>query len=180
MPIFTFPILSQWQLTTNCHSNQSSSPTGTKNAIIRSPTYRYAICEIWYSRISFREDIDWKCWRTTDVYFIEHKVNMMPFRHYLYFVCAHCVHTPMTLRKMNLFLKYSPRARADNPWGQNFDVNRKALSLCSFFASFKKISLKSDFIYTLKSAQPVHFCDMFFTGGVNMKNSNLDALFCQI
>ena len=31
--------------------------------------------------------------------------------------------------------------------GQNPDVNRKALSLCSFVASFKKISLKSDFIH---------------------------------
>ena len=29
--------------------------------------------------------------------------------------------------------------------GQNYDVNRKALSLCPFVASFKKISLKSDF-----------------------------------
>ena len=29
--------------------------------------------------------------------------------------------------------------------GQNSDVNRKALSLCPFVASFKKISLKSDF-----------------------------------
>ena len=28
--------------------------------------------------------------------------------------------------------------------GQNPDVNRKALSLCPFVASFKKISLKSD------------------------------------
>ena len=30
--------------------------------------------------------------------------------------------------------------------GQNPDVNRKALSLCPFVASLKKISLKSDFI----------------------------------
>ena len=30
--------------------------------------------------------------------------------------------------------------------GQNFDVNRKALSLHPFVASFKEISLKSDFI----------------------------------
>ena len=30
---------------------------------------------------------------------------------------------------------------------QNPDVNRKALSLCPFVASFKKISLKSDFIH---------------------------------
>ena len=32
------------------------------------------------------------------------------------------------------------------PRGQNFDVNRKALTLNPFVASFKEISLKSDFI----------------------------------
>ena len=31
--------------------------------------------------------------------------------------------------------------------GQNFDVNRKVLSLYSSVASFKEISLKSDFIH---------------------------------
>ena len=31
--------------------------------------------------------------------------------------------------------------------GQNSDVNRKALSLCPFVASFKIISLKTDFIH---------------------------------
>ena len=31
-------------------------------------------------------------------------------------------------------------------WGRNFDVNRNILSLRSFVASLKKISLKSDFI----------------------------------
>ena len=40
---------------------------------------------------------------------------------------------------------YSPRA--DNPLGTNVDVNRKPLSLCPFVASFKTISLKSDFIH---------------------------------
>ena len=35
------------------------------------------------------------------------------------------------------------------PRGQHFDVNRKALSLYPFLASFKEISLNSDFI---------HFC----------------------
>ena len=33
------------------------------------------------------------------------------------------------------------------PRGQNFDVNSKALSLYPFVASFKGISLKSDFIH---------------------------------
>ena len=32
------------------------------------------------------------------------------------------------------------------PWGRNFNVNRIILSLRSFVASLKKISLKSDFI----------------------------------
>ena len=32
------------------------------------------------------------------------------------------------------------------PWGRNFHVNRNILSLWSFVASFKNISLKSDFI----------------------------------
>ena len=41
---------------------------------------------------------------------------------------------------------YSPGAGADNPQGQNFDVNRKALSLYPFVVNFKEISLKSDFI----------------------------------
>ena len=33
------------------------------------------------------------------------------------------------------------------PRGQNLDVSRKALSLYPFVASFKEISLKSDFIH---------------------------------
>ena len=41
---------------------------------------------------------------------------------------------------------YSPGAGADNPLGTNFDVNRN-ISLRSFVASFKTISLKSDFIH---------------------------------
>ena len=44
---------------------------------------------------------------------------------------------------------YGPGAGADSPRGQNFDVNRKALSLYPFFTSFKEISLKADFIYFL-------------------------------
>ena len=33
------------------------------------------------------------------------------------------------------------------PRGQNLDINRKAISLYPFVASFKEISLKSDFIH---------------------------------
>ena len=36
---------------------------------------------------------------------------------------------------------YSPGAGGDSPRGQNFDVNRKALSLNTFVARFKEISL---------------------------------------
>ena len=43
--------------------------------------------------------------------------------------------------------KHSPWARADNPLGQNFDVNRKDSSLWSFVASLKRISSTSDFIH---------------------------------
>ena len=41
---------------------------------------------------------------------------------------------------------HSRRSGADNPGGQNFDVNRNLLSLWSFATSFKTISLKSGFI----------------------------------
>ena len=41
---------------------------------------------------------------------------------------------------------YSPGAGQTVSMGQNFDVNRKALSLYPFVASFKEISLKPDFI----------------------------------
>ena len=40
---------------------------------------------------------------------------------------------------------YSPRAGADNSLETKVDVYRKALSLCSFVASFKTIFLKYDF-----------------------------------
>ena len=39
-----------------------------------------------------------------------------------------------------------PGAGADSPQGTHFNVNRKALLLYPFVASFKEISLKSDFI----------------------------------
>ena len=48
---------------------------------------------------------------------------------------------------------------ADNPMGQNFDVNRNLLSLQSFVASFKKISSKTDviqfFSWFYSSIQPL-------------------------
>ena len=55
---------------------------------------------------------------------------------------------PLTLHTSfhDLINVYSRRSGADNPRGQKFDVNRNLLSLQSFATSFKKISLKSDFI----------------------------------
>ena len=44
---------------------------------------------------------------------------------------------------------YSPGQGQTIHWGQNFDDNRKAFSLCLSVASFKIIYLKSDFIHIL-------------------------------
>ena len=44
----------------------------------------------------------------------------------------------------------APGQGQKTPWGQTFDVNRKPLSLRPFIASFKQISLNSDFIYIFK------------------------------
>ena len=43
---------------------------------------------------------------------------------------------------------YSPGQGQTIHWGQNFDDNRNAFSLCLYVASFKIISPKSDFIHT--------------------------------
>ena len=40
----------------------------------------------------------------------------------------------------------APGQGQTTPWGQNFDDNRKAFSLCPCVASYKVSSLKSDFI----------------------------------
>ena len=47
---------------------------------------------------------------------------------------------------MLLYMYIDPGQGLTTSWGRNFDVNRNILSLLSFVASFKKISLKSDFI----------------------------------
>ena len=44
-----------------------------------------------------------------------------------------------------LYMYLAPGRGQTNPWGQNFDVNRKLLPLQPFIASFKQISLNSDF-----------------------------------
>ena len=48
---------------------------------------------------------------------------------------------------MMLYMNIAPRQGQTAPRGQNIDVNRKALSLYPFVASFKEISLKSDFTH---------------------------------
>ena len=48
---------------------------------------------------------------------------------------------------MILYMYIAPRQGQKTPWGQTFDVNRKPLSLRPFVASFKQISLNSDFIH---------------------------------
>ena len=47
---------------------------------------------------------------------------------------------------MILYMYIAPGQGLTTPWGRNFDVSRNILSLRSFVASFKKISLKSDFV----------------------------------
>ena len=56
---------------------------------------------------------------------------------------------PLTLYTSfhDLINVYSHRSGADNPRGQNFDVNRNLLSVRSFATSFKEFFLKSDFIH---------------------------------
>ena len=55
---------------------------------------------------------------------------------------------------MILYMYIAPGQGQTTPWGQNFDVNRKALSLCPFVASFNNISLKSDFIHIIHVYSP--------------------------
>ena len=53
----------------------------------------------------------------------------------------------ISLKILNDFIHvYSPEAGADSPMETKFFVNRKALSLYPFVASFKEFSLKSDLI----------------------------------
>ena len=47
---------------------------------------------------------------------------------------------------MLLYMYISPGQGQTAPRGQSFDFNRNVMSLHSFVASFKKMSLKSDFI----------------------------------
>ena len=51
-----------------------------------------------------------------------------------------------TMFFMILHMYIAPGQGHTAPRGQNFDVNRNVLSLHSFVTSFKKMSLKPDFI----------------------------------
>ena len=48
---------------------------------------------------------------------------------------------------MILYMYIAPGQGQKTPWRQTFDVSRKPLSLRPFVASFKQISLNSDFIH---------------------------------
>ena len=48
---------------------------------------------------------------------------------------------------MILYMYIAPGQRQKTPRGHTFDVNRKCLPLRPFVASFKQISLNSDFIH---------------------------------
>ena len=61
----------------------------------------------------------------------------------------------------------APGLGQTDPRGQNFDVNRKALSLCPFVASFKEISLKSDFIQ--------FFHDLIYVYSPGAEGQNFDV-----
>ena len=56
----------------------------------------------------------------------------------------------------------APEQGQKAPRGQNFDVNRKALSLYPFVASFKEISLKSDFIHFFHDL--IHLIHVYIPG----------------
>ena len=47
---------------------------------------------------------------------------------------------------MILYMHIAPGQGLTIPWGRNFDVKRNSLLSQTFVTSFKKISLKSDFI----------------------------------
>ena len=47
---------------------------------------------------------------------------------------------------MILYMYIAPGQKQTAPRGQSFDVNRNVLSIHSFVASLKKITLKADFI----------------------------------
>ena len=66
----------------------------------------------------------------------------------------HFAHSLQVLKQslwsLNLYIfphVYSSEQGQTTHWGQNFDDNRKAISLCPYVASFKMISSKSDFIH---------------------------------
>ena len=73
---------------------------------------------------------------------------------------------------MILYMCIAPEQGQTTPWGQNFDVNSNSLSLCPSLASFKKISLKSDFlpffmcffshVYSPRQGQTTHWGQKFY------------------
>ena len=62
-------------------------------------------------------------------------------------VNAHLTPGPGIYILILLYMCIAPGPGQTTPWGQNFDDNRKAFSLCPYVASFKMIFSKSDFIH---------------------------------
>ena len=94
---------------------------------------------------------------------------------------------------MNLYIYIAPRHEQTAPRGQSFDIDRNVLSCHSFVSSFKKMSLKSDFIqffhdlihvYSLGAGadspqgikRPYHFTHLLQVP----KKSNFIQFFCVI
>ena len=74
---------------------------------------------------------------------------------------------------MILYMYIAPGQGLTTPWGRNFYVTRNILSLLSTVASFKKVSLQSDFI---------HFFHDFihvYTPGVGADNPQGTKFCCQ-
>ena len=57
---------------------------------------------------------------------------------------------------MLLYMYIAPGQGQTTHWGQNFDDNRKAFSLCPFAGCFKMISSKSDFIHIFNDLKHVY------------------------
>ena len=72
---------------------------------------------------------------------------------------------------MHLYMNTAPGQTT--PWGQNFDDNRKAFSLCPYVASFKMISSKSDFIHIFNDF--IHV----YSPGARAENPSGTNFWCQ-
>ena len=93
-------------------------------------------------RQSIRDKIGDKILMSTEMHFL--------FAHMLQFSKCSLPNLIFYPFLMILYMYIAPGQGQKTPWGQTFDVNRKPLSLRPCVASFKQISLKSDFIHIFK------------------------------